>query len=194
MTGNHIPQEAKDFLQRIVPKKYQKGGFVHERGRILINHVLTTPDDILKNDPYFAEFRVDENASDVKHRGGKRKEGSRKNRSSRSKKVETESHSNIRRLLEGSNVDESQHISNEVDKLVSNKYKRAKRKSKSKSKSKRHRRSKSKSKDKSKKKIKNKKTSKSSDRKKSKRKNKKVGTVSEMVRELNIDEFLMGSS
>ena len=62
---DYIPQKAKEFVMRIVPKKYQKGKFVHERGRILINHEYTTPDEILKNDEYFQEFRIKHNKSDT---------------------------------------------------------------------------------------------------------------------------------
>ena len=58
MTKSCIPQEAKDFVNRIVPKKYQESGeYIHERGRILTNKEYTTPDEVLKTDPYFEEFR-----------------------------------------------------------------------------------------------------------------------------------------
>jgi len=52
-----IPQEAKDFVNRIVPKKYQEGKYVHKRGRILIKDEYLLPDDVLKKDPFFAQFR-----------------------------------------------------------------------------------------------------------------------------------------
>jgi len=58
ITEDCIPQDAKDFVLRIVPKKYQKGKHVSDRGRILINDEIMIPDDVLKNDPYFAEFRT----------------------------------------------------------------------------------------------------------------------------------------
>ena len=110
MTEDCIPQEAKDFVMRIVPKKYQKGKFVHERGRILINYEFTTPDEVLKT-----EFRL--NKSDKDSDSSKNKSGGsrRKNKSkSRSKdnrtrtthtSNESESHNHIRRLLEGSGSD-----------------------------------------------------------------------------------------
>jgi hypothetical protein len=69
MTKDCIPQEAKDFVNRIVPKKYQKykknskTNYVHERGRLLVKDEYTTPDDVLKYDPYFEEFRVDKSTS-----------------------------------------------------------------------------------------------------------------------------------
>jgi hypothetical protein len=62
MLKDCVPQEAKDFVNRIVPKKYQefnkKNKYVHERGRILVTDEYLLPDDILKNDPYFEEFRT----------------------------------------------------------------------------------------------------------------------------------------
>ncbi len=59
LTEECIPKEAKDFVSRIVPEKYASGSFVHKRGRILINDEFITPDEILKTDPYFEEFRSD---------------------------------------------------------------------------------------------------------------------------------------
>lgn len=92
MTEDCIPQEAKDFVMRVVPKKFQRGKFVHERGRILINHVFITPDELLKTDPYFAEFR----------RETKSKSRSSKRHTRKVVDNESESHSHIKRLLEGS--------------------------------------------------------------------------------------------
>jgi len=57
MTDNIIPQEAKDFVNRIIPDKYKSGKYVHKRGRILINDEFLTPDEILKKDPFFENFR-----------------------------------------------------------------------------------------------------------------------------------------
>ena len=57
MNEDYIPQEAKDFVDRIVPNKYKEGRYVHKRGRILINDEYYTPDEILKKDPFFEEFR-----------------------------------------------------------------------------------------------------------------------------------------
>lgn len=56
-----IPQEAKDFVNRIVPKKFQEGKYVHKRGRILIKDEYILPDDVLKKDPFFAQFRREKN-------------------------------------------------------------------------------------------------------------------------------------
>lgn len=55
-----VPKEVREFISRIVPDKYKSGKNIAERGRILINKEYTTPDEVLKNDPYFNEFRVSE--------------------------------------------------------------------------------------------------------------------------------------
>lgn len=53
-----IPKEAKEFLERVVPKEYQSGTFTSDRGRFLMQDEYTTPRVMLENDPYFAEFRT----------------------------------------------------------------------------------------------------------------------------------------
>lgn len=75
MTADTIHKEVKDFVCRVVPKKYRTViclhenkdqntkcnlcfNVVHERGRLLVNDEFTTPADIL-NDPFFDEFRKD---------------------------------------------------------------------------------------------------------------------------------------
>jgi hypothetical protein len=58
MTENCIPKEAKEFVNRIVPPKYRSGKDVHKRGRILTTDEYLTPDEVLKSDPYFKEFRT----------------------------------------------------------------------------------------------------------------------------------------
>ena len=58
-----IPQEAKDFVNRIVPKKYQEGKYVHKRGRILVKHEYILPAEVLKKDPFFAQFRKERGTS-----------------------------------------------------------------------------------------------------------------------------------
>ncbi|MBA42555.1 MAG: hypothetical protein CMF62_00910 [Magnetococcales bacterium] len=57
LTSSHVPDEARDFVARIIPRKFRTGKRVHERGRILVNHEYTTPKKILEKDPYFEEFR-----------------------------------------------------------------------------------------------------------------------------------------
>jgi len=55
--SNQTPIEAREFVNRIVPPKYQYGECVHERGRILVKSEYLTPDEVLKKDPFFEEFR-----------------------------------------------------------------------------------------------------------------------------------------
>ena len=57
MDSDVIAQEVKDFNLSIVPKEYQEGNTVSEGGRILHNMEYVIPSDILKNNPFFAEFR-----------------------------------------------------------------------------------------------------------------------------------------
>ena len=58
-TDSKIPQEAKNFIYRIIPEKFREPGkYVSERGRILINDEIFTPDWVIKNDPFFEEFRT----------------------------------------------------------------------------------------------------------------------------------------
>ena len=59
MTSDKVPQEVKDFINRILPEKYRKTceGIIHERGRLLVNDEYTTPKKILETDPLFEEYR-----------------------------------------------------------------------------------------------------------------------------------------
>jgi len=53
-----IPQEARDFVNRIVPPILQKGKYVTERGRLLLrNYEFTTPNQILMKDPFFEDLK-----------------------------------------------------------------------------------------------------------------------------------------
>ena len=52
-----ISKEIKDFINRIVPPKYQKGDLVTNKGRILANDEYLIPDNVLRTDPLFEEFR-----------------------------------------------------------------------------------------------------------------------------------------
>jgi hypothetical protein len=63
MTSEKVPEEVKDFIKRIIPTKYRKMDteYVHKKGRILVNDEFTTPDEILKNDIFFDEYRCEEN-------------------------------------------------------------------------------------------------------------------------------------
>ena len=57
MEEDCIPEDAKEFVNRVVPDKFKNGKYTSERGRIMINNEYLTPDEVLKNDPYFEEFR-----------------------------------------------------------------------------------------------------------------------------------------
>jgi len=57
-TESCIPDKVKEFVNRIVPDKFKEGELVSERGRILINEEYITPDEILKNDPFFSSYRA----------------------------------------------------------------------------------------------------------------------------------------
>jgi hypothetical protein len=62
LTDSSIPREVKDFIDRVIPKKYRDSEeFIHEKGRILINDEFVTPDELLKKDIFFDEFRVNDN-------------------------------------------------------------------------------------------------------------------------------------
>jgi serine/threonine protein kinase len=52
-----IPDKVRQFVNRIIPDKFKDGDLVSERGRILINEEYLTPDEILKNDPFFKVYR-----------------------------------------------------------------------------------------------------------------------------------------
>ena len=56
-TADEIPSKVKDFVKRIVPEKYESGKLVSDRGRILVNDEYLTPDEIIKNDPFFDVMR-----------------------------------------------------------------------------------------------------------------------------------------
>ena len=45
-------------INRIIPSKYSKGDLVSERGRLLSSDEYLTPDEILKNDPFFKIMRT----------------------------------------------------------------------------------------------------------------------------------------
>ena len=57
MTEDKIPKEAREFWERIIPQKYRGGKYIHKRGRILTNDEYLLPDDVLRKDPFFEEFR-----------------------------------------------------------------------------------------------------------------------------------------
>lgn len=58
MHSPDIPEEVKLFIERVVPDEYANGRHVTDRGRILHDIEFTTPDILLRTDPFFAPFRV----------------------------------------------------------------------------------------------------------------------------------------
>lgn len=56
-THEAVPNKIREFVKRIVPKKFRKGDQVSERGRVLSKEEFTTPDRILKEDPLFEVMR-----------------------------------------------------------------------------------------------------------------------------------------
>jgi hypothetical protein len=59
LTDSCVPTEVKQFIDRVIPKKYRDSDeFIHEKGRILINDEYITPDELLKKDIFFEEFRI----------------------------------------------------------------------------------------------------------------------------------------
>lgn len=55
--SNNISSSVKEFVQRIIPKETISGKNVTERGRLLSEKELFTPDQILKTDPFFKSLR-----------------------------------------------------------------------------------------------------------------------------------------
>ena len=58
LNSSEVPEQVKEFILRIVPEKYQKGKLISDRGRLLINDEYMIPNDIIKKDPFFKTFRV----------------------------------------------------------------------------------------------------------------------------------------
>ena len=57
MESSFISTEIKNFVNRIIPTKYQYGEYVTKRGRILSDDEFIIPDEVLRTDPFFEEFR-----------------------------------------------------------------------------------------------------------------------------------------
>jgi hypothetical protein len=58
-TAPEIPDKVREFVNRIIPKKYESGEFVSDRGRILVSDEYLTPDEIIKTDSFFKVMRKD---------------------------------------------------------------------------------------------------------------------------------------
>lgn len=57
-----VPKEAQDFVNRIVPPKFQKGKYMCKvdgkpKDRIAIDEEYKIPEEVLRTDPFFEEFR-----------------------------------------------------------------------------------------------------------------------------------------
>jgi hypothetical protein len=59
-TESCVPDKAKEFVNRIVPKKYKDGDLISDRGRLLVDDEYLIPDDILKNDIFFKVWRIND--------------------------------------------------------------------------------------------------------------------------------------
>lgn len=111
MEEDCIPKEAKEFVNRIVPPKFQAGKYVSKRGRIMFNNEFLIPDDVLKRDPYFEEFRN----SKIKTRS--RSDSQKKSVKRPSKKPDKQSTTHDNKVRKSSDV-------SNLDKLLFEDYKR----------------------------------------------------------------------
>ena len=56
--GIKVPKKIKQFIDRVVPKKYAPGSSLVERSyRILVDDEYTTPQELIENDPLFRTYR-----------------------------------------------------------------------------------------------------------------------------------------
>lgn len=61
MNSNIVGQETVDFIRRVIPNQYRvkpNNKNVNNKGRLLVNDEYLTPLQIIENDPYFDEFRI----------------------------------------------------------------------------------------------------------------------------------------
>lgn len=58
LSNQYVPQEAKDFVCRIIPTEFRNKKNLSNRGRLLLDIEYTTPIYVLATDQYFEEFRV----------------------------------------------------------------------------------------------------------------------------------------
>jgi hypothetical protein len=71
----HIPSEIKSMIMEIIPQNHGiLLGYVHEKGRLLMDDEYLTPLQILEEDPYFEEYRVRDD--DKEYKRDSKKEGS----------------------------------------------------------------------------------------------------------------------
>lgn len=103
MTSDIVPQEVKDFINRVVPKKYQRcdTDYIHKKGRLLINDEYITADEILKNDYFFEEYRTNNINNFNNSNGGAKypnKQDSKKIRKSFSKDTNNKNENKIKKI------------------------------------------------------------------------------------------------
>lgn len=55
LTSEKVPQEVKEFMERVVPLELRHGKKVTEKGRLLIDFEYVIPEDLLR-DPFFEVF------------------------------------------------------------------------------------------------------------------------------------------
>lgn len=120
LTDPTIPKEVKTFINSIVPPKYQTGDCVSEKGRILINEEYVVPVDILKNNPYFDEFRKEPKINSIE------KSLSKKNKIFVTTKKDN--HHNINNFLKDSSVMEGGNKYMNTDDIKLNNKKMSKEK------------------------------------------------------------------
>lgn len=87
LESEYVPSEVIKFIHRVVPKKYRERNteYVHKKGRILVNNEYLTPEYIIRNDPYFEEFRYKQSG------GFNRKQSTLKKNVSEDKKINIKS-------------------------------------------------------------------------------------------------------
>ena len=56
LTDSVVPQEVKDFVDRVLPEKFRSSKYTHKRGRLLSKMEYKIPYEILKTDDFFTEF------------------------------------------------------------------------------------------------------------------------------------------
>ena len=57
LTAPEVPNKVRDFISRVIPEHVRSGKNVSERGRVLINDEIFTPDILLKTDDFFKSLR-----------------------------------------------------------------------------------------------------------------------------------------
>lgn len=56
LTESCIPNEVKEFVDRVLPPKFRSSKYTHKRGRLLAKIEYVTPFELLKSDDFFREY------------------------------------------------------------------------------------------------------------------------------------------